>query len=494
MSQTLPEHDAPAGPGSCPAPKRWLRAIWPVLLIAACAELGISVLNNSALPIYFTRGLSIDTAVYGVLMAQFFVAEVLFKSPLAVLSDRFGRKPLMLAGALVSVFTPVLLIKLHYAPGAIVVLVAFGVLRALDGLGQAALWPSLYAYVGDHVAKHERGKAMGALNVVYMVALALSFLAGGFADDTFGPTLTHQATLGQQMHDVGHRLGHAIGQAGHRISSTLHHHHHHPVPHAFTPSAPGVPYVAPVYQPEYYWPSFLLAAILFVIAATATLALKGRRPSETHTEEHASEEHITWQGFLAALRSVPQFLALAFVVFLGIGCIMTLIKPFALTTLRISETAFGVLALGPSLFIAMVALPAGHLGDKWGKARAIRLGFALCALGLWGLPLLETLHGGAGGFMVCASLLGIGFVLAFPAWLALLTDLGGEKQRGTVFGAVSTAQGAGALLGVLIGTTLYGHVAHLAPFIAAAALVTLGAVMALLVVHDVPHTQAEGPP
>lgn len=483
MSQTLPDREASAGPDSCPTPKRWLRAIWPVLLIAACSELGISVLNNSALPIYFTRGLKIDTAVYGVLMAQFFVAEVLFKSPLAVLSDRFGRKPLMLAGALVSVFTPVLLIKLHYAPGAVAVLIAFGVLRALDGLGQAALWPSLYAYVGDHVAKQERGKAMGALNVVYMVALALSFLAGGFADDTFGPTLTHQATLGQQMHDVGHRIGHAIGQAGHRIGNTLHH-HPHAAHHALTSSADAVPYIAPVYQPEYYWPSFLLAAILFVIAATAALVLKGRRPTEAHTEEHASEEKVTWQGFVAALRSVPQFLGLAFVVFLGIGCIMTLIKPFALTTLRISETAFGVLALGPSLFIAMVALPAGHLGDKWGKARAIRLGFALCALGLWGLPLLEVLHGRAGGFMLCASLLGIGFVLAFPAWLALLTDLGGEKQRGTVFGAVSTAQGAGALLGVLIGTTLYGHVGHLAPFVAAAVLVTLGAVLALIFVHD----------
>lgn len=482
MSQPLTQPAASAPPPK-PSSKRWLRAIWPVLLIAACSELGISVLNNSALPIYFTRGLKIDTAVYGVLMAQFFVSEVLFKSPLAVLSDRFGRKPLMLAGALVSVFTPVLLIKLHYAPGAVAVLVAFGVLRALDGLGQAALWPSLYAYVGDHVPKQERGKAMGALNVVYMVALALSFLAGGFADDTFGPTLTHQATLGQQMHNVGHRISHAIGQAGRRIGNTIHR-PPHAAHHVLLPPQDAVPYVAPVYQPEYYWPSFLLAAVLFLLAATAALALRSRRPSPLEPEEHHVEEKVTWRGFVVALRSVPQFLALAFVVFLGIGCIMTLIKPFALTTLHISETTFGVLALGPSLFIAAVALPAGHLGDKWGKAKAIRLGFALCSLGLWGLPLLEVLHGGAAGFMVCASLLGIGFVLAFPAWLAMLTDLGGEKQRGTVFGAVSTAQGAGALLGVLIGTTLYGHVGHLAPFFAAAALVTLGAVLALLIVHD----------
>lgn len=479
MSQPLPEQSPSPEPGRSHAPKQWLRAIWPVLLIAVCAELGISVLNNSALPIYFLQALKIDTAVFGVLMAQFFVAEVLFKSPLAVLSDRFGRKPLMLAGALVSVFTPVILIKLHYAPGLVAVLVAFGVLRALDGLGQAAMWPSLYAYVGDHVPERERGTAMGALNVVYMVALALSFLAGGFVDDTFGPTLTHQATLGQQMHHVGARIGNALHRAGSHVGGAIHH-----TRHALPAPTDAVPVVAPVLQPEYYWPSFLLAAILFLLAAVAALALKNRRPPAQSAGGHASEEKVTWQGFVGALKSVPQFLGLAFVVFFGIGCIMTLIKPFALSTLRISETTFGVLALGPALFIAAVALPAGHLGDKWGKARAIRLGFALCSVGLWGLPLLERLHGGAGGFMACASLLGIGFVLAFPAWLALLTDLGGEKQRGTVFGAVSTAQGAGAMLGVLTGTTLYGHVGHLAPFIAAAALVTLGAVLTFLIVHD----------
>ena len=40
------------------------------------------------------------------------------------------------------------------------VLIGFGFLRALDGLGQAAMWPSLYAYVGDVVEEKRRGAAM----------------------------------------------------------------------------------------------------------------------------------------------------------------------------------------------------------------------------------------------------------------------------------------------------------------------------------------------
>ena len=52
-----------------------------------------------------------------------------------------------------------------------------------------------------------------------------------------------------------------------------------------------------------------------------------------------------------------------------------------------------------------------------------------------------------------------------------------------MFGAVSTAQGVGALVGALVGTSLY-DVRHILPFIAAAVLVTLGALLALVFVRD----------
>ena len=107
----------------------------------------------------------------------------------------------------------------------------------------------------------------------------------------------------------------------------------------------------------------------------------------------------------------------------------------------------------------------------------------LCAVGLWGIPVLHHLHVGIAGFMVSAGILGVGFVLAFPAWLALLTELGGERQRGTVFAAVSTAQGLGILLGAVLGSHLYDPVGHIAPFIAAAILITISTVLALIFVR-----------
>ena len=499
MNQPSPP-TAPTPPAvpDTPAEKGWLTAILPVVLIAACAELGISVLNNSALPIYFTQGLKISTSVLGFLMVPFFISEVLFKSPLGVLGDRFGRKPLMLGGALITVFTPLILITTHYDPlvaTAVITLIVFGFLRGLDGMGQAALWPALYAYVGDVVAEKKRGAAMGVLNVVYMLGLALSFLIGGFVDDNFGPLFTHKATFGEQMHQLGVRLDTRAHTVGHRLHESLRHPHPvlHPLHLPSLPAAPLEPVIKPAFQPEYYHPSFILASVLFGIAAIAALSVRGRiRRVAAQAAESGHDEAITWEGFVAALRTVPQFLGLAFVTFLGIGCISLLVKKFALDEYGLTESAFGLLVLGPMVGIAVIAVPAGHLADIWGKTRCVRLGFVLCAIGIWGIPVLHHFGAGISGFMVSAGVMGAGFVLAFPAWLALLTELGGEKQRGTVFSAVSTAQGVGALFGVVLGTQLYAKVGHMAPFIAASLLVSVGTLLALIFVRGTGRRDVPG--
>lgn len=460
----------------------WLWLTLPVALIAACSELGYAILNTSALPVYIVHGLRLDMAVFGIIMVPFFISEAVCKGPLGMIADRIGRKPLMVIGPAMSIFTPILFISIRYHPATTepAALIAFGFLRLLDGIGAAALWPAMFAYVGDVVREEKRAAAMGILNVTYMLGLALGMLAGGFVDDTFGPVLSGEASLRHQVAGVVHRIRqHAHGPHHFFATSVLNH-----------PAAQIVPHV---FHPARFYPSFYLASALFAVAACiALLAIHGGRREGQH--DTGADAHqgapLTWQSFVRAVRTVPGMMLVAFTTFLGIGCVMIQIKIFAMDQFHITETQVGLLVLGPSLIIGALAIPLGHLSDHWGKLRSIRLGFFLGAVGMWTIVLLYRNPLAAEFALIGAGLLlGIGFVMAFPAWMALLTEVCHKGQRGTVTGAVSTAQGVGALLGVVIGGLLYNHASrnpqlnHIAPFVASAALLSLAVVLAFVAIR-----------
>jgi MFS family permease len=154
--------------------------------------------------------------------------------------------------------------------------------------------------------------------------------------------------------------------------------------------------------------------------------------------------------------------------------------------------------------IAAFAVPLGHLSDKVGSELAIKFGFCVGAIGMWVLVLLYSSPKYMDlGLIVGALLLGIGFIVAFPAWMAHLTSIGSISNRGTIVGAVSTAQGVGAVIGTglggwlydkggsvasafssIIGVKLYDspHIAHITPFIASGIFLALSSVMAILMI------------
>ncbi len=205
-------------------------------------------------------------------MAPFFISEIIFKGPLGILADKWGRKPLMVIGPAISIFTPLALIAVRYPQGKIAVplLLFFGFLRLLDGLGAAALWPAMFAYVGDNVPQDKRASAMSLLNVTYMLGLAFGFLAGGWVNDTFGSVLSGKASLRFALSGVYTNARNNL----HRRAEGFRHmhfprmHEHHGLYHFNLNTFGGTKAAAAatgvqVYQPAQFWPSFCLASALF---------------------------------------------------------------------------------------------------------------------------------------------------------------------------------------------------------------------------------------
>jgi DHA1 family multidrug resistance protein-like MFS transporter len=202
------------------------------------------------------------------------------------------------------------------------------------------------------------------------------------------------------------------------------------------------------------------------------------------------EGGFSFHDFGQMLGRMPMTLLMAFITFLGIGLTMAYAKVFVMNLFGLSESRFGALLIGPALAIAAASVPLGTLSDRVGKAKAVKFGIGLCAVSFW----LLLLHPTQWSLVLCGSLIGIGFVVAFPAWMAQVSEISEPSQRGAAVGAVGTAQGVGAIVGVAISGFLYklpalplGPVTipeHGVPFLGCALMLTLAFLLSLVTVSS----------
>lgn len=423
-------------------------AVLAIAMVAGFAELAYAVMNVSAMPVYLRDSMRYGTGLVATIGAAFLLCEGLAKGPFGILGDRIGRKTLMVVGPLISVFTSLLTLLVHRHQW-----YGFVVLRMLDGFGAAALWPSAMAMIADVVPEEKRTKAMSLFNVTYMVGIALGPFLGGLANDLTRTFTTHVRAI-------------VIKHGGHFINQHIH-----------------------IHDVDPRSASFYLISVLFLItAAVAYWRVPNVRPRhETHS--HEGGEKVTLRGLLVTLREMPAMMIMALTTFFGIGLIMMIIKLFAMDEYHVSETQFGALLLIPSIIIAAVSLPLGSIGDRIGRVQAMRIGIGICTLAFWTMLFIQN----EWALVIGGTLIGVGFVMAFPAWMAHISSTCDPAQRGSVMGAFGTAQGVGAMLGAPIGGYMYQHVTmhvpglpwlngHYSPFVLCAILLLASWLIATLFV------------
>jgi MFS transporter, DHA1 family, multidrug resistance protein len=420
----------------------WRRpVVLRLLIIAFLGELGYAILNISTMPVYLASpiaegGRNLGEGAVGWVVSAFLLSETIFKSPMGHLADRVGRRTLMVVGPLLTMCTALLSFAVPTGAGTWEVL-AFVVLRMLDGLGAAMIWPAAFGAMGDAVADHERQQAMSMLNMCYLVGIALALPIGGIVNDLTGVR----------------------------------------------------------------WGSLILAAAVFggiAFAIWKLIPLPKRQKPHAHLADEEAEIEVG--ELIQSASRIPAYLILAVVTFIGVGFPLTIIKLFAEHQFGMREAAFGALVFPAAVAMALFSVPMSRMGERLGRARAVHIGLALCALGMAViasgafLPVMRTpLLLAIGGIPV-----GVGFLLTIPAWLASVSDLN-PKRRSANIGAVMTAQGVGAIIGAPIGAQMYERLqpygeaiglgadfGRYSPFLGCAICVAIGWLISLKLLRE-PH-------
>ncbi|RDE13792.1 MAG: hypothetical protein C4K47_05600 [Candidatus Thorarchaeota archaeon] len=151
-----------------------------VLTLAVCMAI-LQIGFGIVIPIfpYYILSMSLGGMELGILAAAYAMAQILLAGPLGHLSDRTGRKPVLVT-AMVGFAAANVLYSL--ATDIYVMIVA----RIVEGAVSAGFFPAANAFVADVTAPTARGKAMGFLSAGGMVGFIIGPTLGGVLAEFFG--------------------------------------------------------------------------------------------------------------------------------------------------------------------------------------------------------------------------------------------------------------------------------------------------------------------
>lgn len=153
------------------------RAILASNFAQGWASMGVRI---ALVPLFVTRGLGESDAWAGIILAFYAAGNMAAILTAGRLSDRFGRRPVLLPGLFVSAVSTLLL---GYSPNLAVAVV----LTAIAGLGSGLFAPTHQAALGDVLGVRQRGgSALAAYGMASDLGAVVGPVAAGFIATQWG--------------------------------------------------------------------------------------------------------------------------------------------------------------------------------------------------------------------------------------------------------------------------------------------------------------------
>jgi MFS family permease len=152
-----------------------------------------SYMRMPVVPLY-ARSLGADTVLVGLINGAFLMMAGVLSIPLGMLSDRIGRKRLILLGML-GISASAFLLSLSGSPREMIWI------NLLMGIGLAAFAPTMMSYVADISPLSHLGRTYGWYTLSVYVGMSLGPAAGGIVADRLGfaPVFVASGAVGLLM-------------------------------------------------------------------------------------------------------------------------------------------------------------------------------------------------------------------------------------------------------------------------------------------------------
>ncbi len=414
------------------------------LLVVVNAFVGAMVgLERSILPAIAEQEfhLAARTAVLSFIVV-FGVAKALTNYSAGRLSDRLGRKHVLVAGWLVAVPVPFLLM---WAPSWNWVLLA----NVLLGISQGLTWSSTVIMKIDLVGAKRRGLAMGLNEFAGYVAVAASALATGWIAARYG-LRPQPFYLGVGFVIVGLALSILL------VRETRHHASHE-------------------------------SALLGTLPSDHLRQGYGGPPKlQAKADGVPTPREVFWRTTLldVNLSSVSQA---GLVNNLNDGMAWGLF-PLVFAAAGMNLQQVGLLAAVYPATWGVGQLATGALSDRTGRK-------PLIVWGMWtqaaGIGVVTMAHAFA-GFVVGAVLLGIGTAMVYPTLLAAIGDVAHPSWRASAIGVYRLWRDLGYAIGALLaGLTADAFGLNVAMWVIAALTFASGVVSATRMAETIPRRNAQ---
>ena len=394
---------------------------------------------------FYVESFGARASTVGVLMGVFSLMQFLFAPVWGRLSDRIGRRPIILVG----LFGSFLGFVLFGLAGSVVMLFIGRIVAGVAG----ATVPTAQAYIADSTTAENRAKGMGLIGAAFGLGFILGPALGGFLASASLP------------------LSRLVGPG--RVYALLH-------------------------DNPYALPSLVAAALSLANLLAAFLRL----PESLTPELRAQARERPRVGRFAAVRegfATDRLRGLLLIAFIYTGGFAMMETTFTLLVERrlgygAAPESHAELVRRVSYIFALIGLVAtimqaglaGRLARKFGEEKMLFAGIVSAAAAFALMPL----SGSWAAFFFCAGLLAFASGLTNPSYASLVSRAARSDAQGGTLGVSQSAASLSRVAGPVAAGLLFQKIAPGAPYAVAAVLAGLAAIVSFRLFDRGPQVTA----